>query len=557
MISIFSLPVAAENVARAPSTMPSNGGLSVQSAMPAVDCVINPYRVADIASPVAGIIEKLYVERSQQVSAGQIIAQLEAKVERANVDLARSRASVVSEIGVGKVNMNFDTRRKERVDSLREQQNISEENADQVDRDARLSEWKLKQAEELAGFRKLELKRAEEQLNQKSIRAPFSGFVLDTYKDRGEHVEEQAIMRLAQLDPLVVEAIVPMENFGLIRAGMLAEIHPDVLVDKKLTGKVTIVDRMGDTASNTFGVKLVLPNPDNQIPAGLKCVVKFLEPTEEIFEPAGTKIVADADADTDTDGKKDQVSKHEESPVAELEQTSPQPIPVIDPVPIPVIAVAEQEKPVPQEKRVSGYVVLADQGKTRMDTLEIIQRMQQVGITDRQEVGHGPFKNMIMLGLYKNHHVAVRRQQALEDIGFKTFIGNRENGLVERDALVAEQADDSYSVEFELPETSISENEVSGLTEEELTATSHDMMEAIEREPNGYVVLADQGETQQETREIISYMRNAGVDDLQEVDHGPFKGTIMLGLYNRRHIAERRKLELEGLGFITYIDGRY
>ena len=255
----------------------ANATTTEYSAMPAVDCVINPYRVVDIASPVAGVIEKLYVERSQQVAAGQVVAQLEASVERANVDLARYRAGIQSEIGLGKVNINFDQLRKKRVDSLLEKQNISLENADQIEREVQLSKWKLRQAKELADIRNLELRKAEEQLRQKSIPAPFDGFVLDTFKYRGEYVEDQPILRLAQLDPLVIEAIVPMENFGAIQAGMQAEILPEVLFKDKLQAEVMAVDRIGDTASNTFGVKLRMPNPENRIPAGLKCVVKFLE----------------------------------------------------------------------------------------------------------------------------------------------------------------------------------------------------------------------------------------------------------------------------------------
>ena len=133
----------------------ANAATAGYSSMPAVDCVINPYRVVDIASPVAGVIEKLYVERSQQVAAGQVVAQLEASVERANVDLARYRAGIQSEIGLGKVNINFDQLRKKRVDSLLEKQNISLENADQIEREVQLSKWKLRQAKELAEQRRL------------------------------------------------------------------------------------------------------------------------------------------------------------------------------------------------------------------------------------------------------------------------------------------------------------------------------------------------------------------------------------------------------------------
>jgi hypothetical protein len=39
---------------------------------------------------------------------------------------------------------------------------------------------------------------------------------------------------------------------------------------------VTVVDRVFDAASSTFGVRLELPNPDYSLPAGLRCRIRFL-----------------------------------------------------------------------------------------------------------------------------------------------------------------------------------------------------------------------------------------------------------------------------------------
>ena len=258
--------------------------------IPAVDCVVNPNKVVDLASPVPGVIDTLLVERSQQVTAGQVVAQLDAGVERANVQLARYRAGTQSEISIGETNLTYDTRRLSRLDALYQKEVISADVTEEAEREAKLSRLEVKQAEELSVVRKLELQRASEQLSQKSIRAPFDGFVLDTYKYKGEYVEDQAILRLAQFDPLVIEAIVPMDNFGKIEPGMMAEIIPEFDSAESLTGEVTIVDRMGDTASNTFGVRMVLPNPDNRIPAGLKCVAKFLDPSVHRAPAVATEL---------------------------------------------------------------------------------------------------------------------------------------------------------------------------------------------------------------------------------------------------------------------------
>jgi hypothetical protein len=57
--------------------------------------------------------------------------------------------------------------------------------------------------------------------------------------------------------------------------GMRAQIIPEAPIGGKYTAIVKIVDRVLDAASGTFGVRLELPNPDNRLPAGIKCKVIF------------------------------------------------------------------------------------------------------------------------------------------------------------------------------------------------------------------------------------------------------------------------------------------
>ena len=434
------------------------GSNATYSDIPGVDCVINPYKVADIASPVAGVIDELYVERSQQVNAGQVVAQLDANVERASVALARYRAGIQSEIKLGQVNMTFDRLRSKRIRSLSEKQAISLENIDEAKREAGLSKWKLQQARELAEVRQLELQRAEEQLRQKSIKAPFDGFVLDTFKHRGEYVEDQTIMRLAQLNPLVIEAIVPMENFGKVKVGMDAEIVPEALSGEKLTGKVSIVDRIGDTASNTFGVRLVMPNPENRIPAGIKCVVKFIQQSDEAIaaeasEPKRTMTEKDivaimlgtiAPSETAqpeiTQLVTDQVEIEQVDTVqVDTVQVETAPTAVVETAYLQVGDYSAEDigadneatekltnnTSVSKKPKATTYLVVTEQGETTQDTHVLIDQLQQAGVKDMLEMDHGFYKGLISLGIYKNRHVAIRRQQQLASLGFTTYISER------------------------------------------------------------------------------------------------------------------------------------
>ena len=243
--------------------------------LPPLDCVISPYEVVDLASSVRGVLDKIYVDKSDFIEKGAVAASLEAGVERASVQLATARAAIDSEVQVGVVNLDFDQRRKARIQSLYDKKTVSIELKDEADRARALSRWRLQQAKDLKGIRQLELVRAQEQLKQKIIRTPISGFVLQRFKVAGEYVEDQPIMRIAQLDPLYVEAVVPIEFYGRIASGMHARVYPEPAGDKSYDAEVAVIDRAGDAASGTFGIRLALPNPEHKVLAGVRCVLKF------------------------------------------------------------------------------------------------------------------------------------------------------------------------------------------------------------------------------------------------------------------------------------------
>lgn len=253
------------------------GGVTEESHPLPVDCVINPYRTIEMSSAVPGVLENVRVVHSQFVERGQVVAELEAGVERATVALAERRTAIRADTEVGLINLEFDERERQRMDSLYQKKAITFRHKDDADREARLSALRLEQARDLEDIRELELVRARAQLKQKIVRSTIDGFVSQVYREAGEYVEDQPILQVVQIDPLLVEAIVPMTLFGRIQAGMEAEVAPEIGAGRIYPARVTVVDRIGDAASGTFGVRLELPNPDYQLPAGIKCGVRFLE----------------------------------------------------------------------------------------------------------------------------------------------------------------------------------------------------------------------------------------------------------------------------------------
>ena len=238
-------------------------------------CVITPSQTVELGSPVPGQLHEVLVDRADEVTAGQIVASLDSRLEVANLDIARFRAATETEVRLRQAAFSIDRRTEKRLSSLAATNVASKQDQDRAARQSRLSAWQVRQAKDDLELYALEMARAEAALDRRQIRSPIDGVVLARLHNPGEYVEDDPLMRIVKLDPLYVEAILPMRLFGRIEPGMRADVLPELEDAGMHEATVELVDPMGDAASGTFGVRLSLPNPGRQIPAGLKCQVKL------------------------------------------------------------------------------------------------------------------------------------------------------------------------------------------------------------------------------------------------------------------------------------------
>jgi len=243
------------------------------------DCVVLPSNVADLGSNARGVIARIVVDRNDFLQQDDIIAVLDEEVERAMVALASKQASITSEIALSKVNLTYAKREQERAEKAYKDKAFSIHDLDIAKVKTELSNIKLLQAEEKQQLAQNKLKEAQAKLAHRTIRAPFSGVVMERFKTIGEYIDDDPVVRLAQLDPLYAEIIVPVEQKNEIQVGMQAVVCTDRNKGKGWDVSVIQVDEVMDAASGTFGVRLLLPNPNYKIPAGLRCDLKFVDTT--------------------------------------------------------------------------------------------------------------------------------------------------------------------------------------------------------------------------------------------------------------------------------------
>lgn len=239
------------------------------------ECLVEPYQVVKISSPVKGLIDHVFVDTSDVVKKDQVLVELESSVEKATVEAARSRAGMTGEVKAREADLAFKRRQAKRMKDLYKKKAVSSHEKDQAETDVALASMELKKAREEKSFAWLELKRAEAIMKERTITSPIAGVVVERLLNEGEFVREEPILSIAQLDPLRVEVIIPSSKFGSIRPGSTASVILESPVGKAVTARVTRVDRVIDAASGTFVARLEVPNPDYTLPGGLKCKADF------------------------------------------------------------------------------------------------------------------------------------------------------------------------------------------------------------------------------------------------------------------------------------------
>jgi len=213
-----------------------------------LECLLEPYSVANIGTPVPGVLSSVDVRRGDVVRKGQAVAHIDSRLEQAAVELAKARSE-------------FSKRRIERSQALFTDDLLSEQEKDELETEGLLAE--------------LELRQTMAQVEIRTIRSPINGVVVERVVEPGEFVLDTEILTLAQVNPINVEVIAPVQYFGQVEVGMSATVMPEAPLNGTYTARVTVVDKVVDAASATFGIRLEIPNNDLVVPAGLRCNVAF------------------------------------------------------------------------------------------------------------------------------------------------------------------------------------------------------------------------------------------------------------------------------------------
>lgn len=270
-----SLPALAALAALA-ATLPAAGApIEVDPAR----CLVKPRQVIQLGSPVFGVVAEILVDRAETVRKGQLLARLDSTVEEAQLALDRFRATSTTAIEAAQADLTWNLRELARRQRLAQNMLSRANDVDESETRVAQDRIAIRKGEIDLEIARLEARRSEAQRNLKQLRSPVDGVITDIKLAPGEYIYEQTpLLTLAQVDPLQVEITLEPSRYPAIAAGQVGELRLDIPVNRTVAVRVDAIDPLIDPASDTFRVRLALPNPGNRIPAGTRCSLRLPGP---------------------------------------------------------------------------------------------------------------------------------------------------------------------------------------------------------------------------------------------------------------------------------------
>jgi HlyD family secretion protein len=268
-------------------------------------------RKAAISSKATGRLEWLGVAEGSRVKAGDVIARLDdrdvvAQAQSAEAQVGAARA-VVQQAEVEENNARVELKRNE---ELVEKNFISKSALDTAQARVDRAAAGVASARAQVAAAQAAARNAEVAVDYTQIRAPFDGVVLSKNANVGDMVtpfssavdSKGAVVNMADMSTLEVEADVSESNLAKIRVGQPAEIALDALPDARFRGRIDRVVPTVDRAKATVMTKVKFDQIDPRVLPDMSAKVAFL--SQEVTADEQKPLVAVAsDAIAERDGR--------------------------------------------------------------------------------------------------------------------------------------------------------------------------------------------------------------------------------------------------------------
>jgi HlyD family secretion protein len=230
---------------------------------------VNPVSLINVGTQISGIVKRLYVDFNARVTKGQVLAELDQSLLRAQE--SQSQANVLNAHAA----LELARANEARLRPLLDKEYVSRQEVDQAIQARKAAEAQVALAE-------AQLARDRINIGYTLIRSPVAGVVVDRSVDLGQTVaasfQTPVLFKIAQdLKRMQIDSNFAEADIGHIQVGLPARFTVDAFPDRVFVGKVRQVRLNPTTQQNvvTYDVVIDVDNPEEILRPGMTAYVNI------------------------------------------------------------------------------------------------------------------------------------------------------------------------------------------------------------------------------------------------------------------------------------------
>ena len=258
----------------------------------------------DIASEIEQRVVEILVERGQVVSAGQVVARMDAKDATNQLHEAEAAEAQIRE-RLGMVNgQSFDalktpevqqaraTMDRAEADYKRFAQLIEEGAVSRSEHDLRRADYlatkaqyettvnQMRQLYQSLLAQKVRVAMGRKAVEDTIIRAPFSGLIAEKAVSVGRYTKKgDRIATIVRVDPLRIELTIPEGAVAAVRKGQKVSFTVQSYPGRQFEGAIAYVGPAVRAESRALVVEAIVPNPNTLLQPGLFATARIELPS--------------------------------------------------------------------------------------------------------------------------------------------------------------------------------------------------------------------------------------------------------------------------------------
>lgn len=271
-------------------------------------------RQATVSSKVTGKVVEVLVEEGMRVEAGQVLARVDASNVEKSLRLSEAQLDSARK-GLDETKASLDQAEKDlkRTSDLAASKIASESELEHADADAKALRARLERQKADVVVAERELDQWRQQLEDTTIRAPFSGIVTSKNAQPGEMISPMSaggsftrtgICTIVDMNSLEIEVDVSESYINRVEPGQKVQATLDSYPDWRIPSKVIAIIPAADRQKATVKVRVGFEKLDSKILPDMGVKVAF-QSEAPAASPAGASMILIPRAALRQDGGRD------------------------------------------------------------------------------------------------------------------------------------------------------------------------------------------------------------------------------------------------------------